>query len=111
MLKYYVYLATNGKNTEVEIDRIQRKEIYKSEIKELNELERDELLALMKFCEIRVYEDLPVIACTNDELKMAYIYWRSEGIRRRKRFVFKLNSKFKEYQKLIIDYIKTRELF
>lgn len=56
------------------------------QVKEMNE---DELKLLMLFCGIRVYEDTPVIVMNEDEMRMAYVLWRADMVKEKKREVSK----------------------
>jgi hypothetical protein len=47
------------------------------ELIELKQMNREDLLGLMVFCDIRLFNEMPVIACEDDELRMAYLAWRS----------------------------------
>ena len=69
-----------------------------NELLELSVMERKDLLGLMMVCDIRVYEGTPVLTCTEDELRMAYLSWRcfysvSERIKHKR--------KFKRYKKIM----------
>lgn len=47
------------------------------ELIELKQMHREDLLGLMVFCDIRAFNAMPVIACEDDELRLAYLAWRS----------------------------------
>lgn len=111
MLSYYVYLAKKRPIKPIDVERLTRKEISESEMLELRSMEGTDLLALMKFCGIRVYEGTPVIACTDDELKVAYVLWRSNGIKERKKTFAKWHQKFIRLQKEVIDFIRVGSIY
>jgi hypothetical protein len=46
------------------------------ELIQLKLMKHRELMGLMMFCGIRVYNEMPVIACEDNELRMAYLVWR-----------------------------------
>jgi hypothetical protein len=58
------------------------------EIQQLAEMEDSELTALLLFCGIRVFREVPLSVLSLDEKRMAYVIWRSEKILERKRELF-----------------------
>lgn len=109
MLDYYAHIARKRTVTSLDVERLMNYEISDRELNELRILPRVDLLSLMKFCDIRTYEDTPVIACTEDELRLAYIIWRSQGIKKRKKKIVQLNRQLKKVQRMLERYIKITE--
>lgn len=62
---------------------MQKRRFNPMELVELKALSRRDLLALMVFCDIRLFDDTPVAAMTDDELRKAYVVWRGLGQRER----------------------------
>lgn len=67
-----------------ELKRMETMAFDPRELKELKAMNRVELLILMKTLGIRVVEKVPVIACTDDELRSAYVIYRTDMISRKK---------------------------
>jgi hypothetical protein len=57
------------------------------EIQQLAEMEDDELTALLLFCGIRVYKEMPLSVLYPDEKRMAYLVWRFQKIIEKKKEV------------------------
>jgi hypothetical protein len=76
------------------------------ELIELKNMNTKDLRGLMCFCGIRVYEDMPVIACEDDELRMAYLVWRSYYSREKRVELNKKLAKVQKYGFKIFDEIK-----
>lgn len=53
------------------------------ELLEVKEMDEKELTYLMLFCNIRTFNDMPVEAMSEDEMRMAYVVWRAEKIKER----------------------------
>ena len=51
------------------------------ELIELKQMSRKDLKGLMAFCDITLFNDIPIIACEDDEMRVAYIAWRSRHSR------------------------------
>lgn len=111
MLDYYAYLARKKTVTQLDVERLANNEVSDRELYELRTLSRKDLMSLMKFCSIRVYEETPIVACTDDELRMAFIFWRSYEIKKRKTKIGQVNQKLKSFQRLVGQYIEVTEGF
>jgi hypothetical protein len=61
-----------------------------SEISQLSIMNKEELLGLMAFCKIRRFNDVPIIACNEDEMRLAYCVWRGDRSRRQKKIWLKV---------------------
>ena len=105
MLDYYSYLAKNQKDTPENLELLSQREVSERELLELRDMDRNTLLGLMKFCNIRVYDETPVVACTEDELKLAYVCWRSIVIKEKKEKFSSINRKINKYKKMLIQYL------
>lgn len=75
-LTYYSRMASQKIFAPGTSDELKKLEWDPNELLELKVMSRRDLLGLMMFCDIRVYEDTPVISCTEDEMRMAYLSWR-----------------------------------
>jgi hypothetical protein len=53
------------------------------ELIQLKNLDHNELLGLMMFCGIRVYDGMPLCVLEDDEMRMAYVIWRAEMIKQK----------------------------
>lgn len=106
MIKFFIYLAKNNMEEERDVDMLRKTELGVNELQVINILQREDLLALMKFCGIRTFEDTPVIVCSDEELRMAYVAWRSVSINQRKILAKKLSRKIKVIQQLFIKYMR-----
>jgi hypothetical protein len=84
MLSYYVQLTktriVNEKDRQALIDTTFRK----TELIEVQAMTRNELMLLMAFCDIRIFNDQPVISLTDNELRMAYIVWRGTFVKEKR---------------------------
>ena len=69
------------------------------ELKELREVDRERLLGLMVVTGIRIFNELPVIACDDEELRMAFFVWRlAQHVEERRKATKKLRGFFKRLQ-------------
>lgn len=57
------------------------------ELWQLKDMSERELQLLLLFCGIRVYNGVPFIVLEEDEMRMAYVVWRAERIKEKKREV------------------------
>lgn len=76
-------IRTNKFSKEKQLE-FQKKPFDPMELLKLKRLNREELLCLMVFCEIRTLNGLPVAAMSDDEIRMAFVLWRAEGQEERK---------------------------
>lgn len=74
---YYSLLGKTRVVTAKDLENFKVITFNKSELMELKMMTRPDLLALMKALGIRTYHDLPIIACEDDELRSAYLVFRS----------------------------------
>lgn len=69
----------------------QEREVFKTvgfdpeELWQLKEMNEKELRLLMVFCGIRVFNEVPLLVLEEDEMRMAYIIWRSDRVKEKKR--------------------------
>jgi hypothetical protein len=97
----YIALASVRPITEKDRKPLQRFSFDPQELKELKEMKTNELRGLMCFCGIRTFEELPVIACDDDELRMAYIVWRSYYSKEKRLVLNKKVNRFEKYMDLL----------
>lgn len=50
----------------------------------LKSMDHKELIGLMLFCGIRVYNGIPLVVMEEDEMRMAYVIWRSSKMNEEK---------------------------
>lgn len=58
-------------------DVFKQVEFQPDELLQLKEMSHQELVNLMVFCGIRTFNDVPLIVLDDDEMRMAYLVWRS----------------------------------
>lgn len=63
---------------------LQEKPLEPKELEELAALSRLELEQLLEICQIVSYNDCPVTALTDNEIRMAYCAWRGHEIETRR---------------------------
>lgn len=76
-LIYYATLPLVRRVTEKDRQVFHRLSWNAFELIELKLMNQEELRGLMMFCDIRAFNGIPVLACTDDELRLAYVAWRS----------------------------------
>lgn len=94
-----------------EIKRIteEDREVFRSlswnpqELIDLKLMERHQLLGLMMFCDIRTFNEMPIIACEDDELRTAYLIWRGALSKERRAEIFKTAEKLKKLTNATYD--------
>lgn len=59
------------------------------ELQQLKKMDERELKLLMTFCGIRVFNEMPLVALEEDEMRMAYVLWRADKIKEKNREVAK----------------------
>lgn len=79
-LQYYAYLPTVRNITKNDYKDFEDVALNPSELLDLKEMNQSELRGLMMFCGVRVFNDTPIVACTKEEMRMAYITWRSNKV-------------------------------
>jgi hypothetical protein len=83
-LKHAASIPKRRKVTQQDRDVFKTIEFDPNELLELRDMEYKELLLLMLFCGVRVFNEIPLIAMTEDEMRMAYILWRAHKIGEKK---------------------------
>lgn len=81
-------------------------EFRSSELIELKMMNRQELLQLMWTMGIRMYNDLPVIACDDDELRSAYLVVRLERMKRTRLSLAKQFGRIQHMLFAVADYVE-----
>lgn len=76
-LLYYATLPEIRRVTEEDRKFLKTVSFDKNELISLKCMKTKDLKGLMMFCDIRTYEGMPVISCTDDEMRLAYLAWRS----------------------------------
>ncbi len=56
-----------------------------NELSQLQTMNKEELLGLMAFCQIRIFNHLPILACSEDEMRLAYCVWRGDKSKKEKK--------------------------
>lgn len=106
MIRFCIHLAKTNQTEESDVRMLRSRELGKNELSTVYSLNKEELLALMKFCDIRVYEETPVIACEDWELMTAFVAWRSVDVMGRKNKAKKIGKWFREAQRLFIKFAR-----
>lgn len=106
MIQQMVIYARNNQVTPTLQDEMQKKVFHPLELLELNDMNRNELKYLMMFCDIRVVDGLPVVAMEDDELRMAYLIWRSLGQEERKAKRKNTRRKIRKVARVISHHIE-----
>lgn len=105
MILYAIEKAKLNKHTRLDQKILKELPVSPYEIMQVHHLNQKDLRLLMFFCDIRVVQDIPIIAATDNEMRMAYILWRSGGIQEKKDSKNKLLSKtfafLKDIKKII----------
>lgn len=79
MIEMMIVSVLNNSVTREKQRQLQKIPFNPLELITLRGLSREELLAVMVFCDIRTLNGLPVAAMDDEELRMAYTLWRSDG--------------------------------
>ena len=77
ILKVCAYLPAKRNVTEKDREIFDTISFDPLELIQLKEMNKEELKGLMAFCGIRMFRDTPVIACTEEEMRLAYLGWRA----------------------------------
>lgn len=75
-LYFYAALPEIRRVTDKDREELCRLSWNPQELIQLKLMSRHQLLGLMMFCGIHVVNDIPVLACEDDELRTAYLIWR-----------------------------------
>lgn len=86
-LKHYANQARNRIITDMDREVFKTIGFDPEELQQLKDMSEKELKLLMLFCGIRVYNEMPLVALEEDEMRMAYVIWRSEKVKEKKREV------------------------
>jgi hypothetical protein len=84
-LKRYAKMATEQVVTD------KNREVFKTagfdpeELVQVKEMNTKELQSLMLFCGIRAFNGVPLLVMEDDEMRMAYVVWRSQKVAERKK--------------------------
>lgn len=87
-------------------NRLQRTPMTSHEMLKLKHLGRQDLMFLMMFTDIRVFNDLPVIAMEDDEMRMAYLVWRYIGIEEEKEKSWKTRIRLRKSKRFLIKHLE-----
>lgn len=58
------------------------------ELWQLKEMKERELRLLMVFCGIRVCDGVPFVVMDEDEMRLAYVFWRADMVKEKNREVY-----------------------
>lgn len=76
------------------------------ELEQLKEMDETELKLLMIFCGIRVYNEMPLCALEEDEMRMAYVIWRADKIKEKRQEVSKKMERGIKWTERLLDLTK-----
>lgn len=88
-LNVYAKLPEKRMVTEKDWEEFETVGFDPEELLQLKEMNRKELIGLMVFCGIRVFNEVPLIVLEEDEMRMAYLVWRADKMTRKKSKVAK----------------------
>jgi hypothetical protein len=83
-LNYYIHLAEVRRVREKDRKEFETLEFDPDELLQLKMMDRKELLMLMWFCGIRAYNRVPIIVLEDNDMRLAYVIWRSERMKKKK---------------------------
>lgn len=83
-LKYFAHMALEDKRCKKDYNQFKTLGFDPDELLQLKEMNKKELIGLMMFCGIRVYNGVPLIVMRDDEMRMAYLAWRAMMIEEKK---------------------------
>lgn len=83
-LKRYVDLWKRNLVTDEDRDDFKTIGFDPEELLQLKDMNTKELTGLMCFCGIRVFNGVPLIVLTEDEMREAYLVWRADKINSKK---------------------------
>jgi hypothetical protein len=78
-LFYYSNLASQKRVLPKEQLKLLSMPFDPKEMVQLKLMNTEQLDGLMAFCQIRVFNDVPITACTDDEKRLAFCVFRSAG--------------------------------
>ena len=84
-------------------ETLRTKPLSPEELEDLAALSREELENLMAICQITTYNDCPIVALTDNEIRMAYCAWRGHEINRLREPA----KKATRYLKRIMEVVKS----
>lgn len=76
-LKKIIIVGTNGRSYEA-MELLKAKPLEENVFEELNDLTEHELDRLLRICDVRFYNELPIDALTANEKRMAYCVWKAD---------------------------------
>lgn len=82
---------------------LQNKTLCPEELEELAQLDRESLENLMHICRITAFNGCPVVALTDNEIRMAYCVWRGYEINERRAPLKLASARIKS----LTDFLKT----
>ncbi len=75
-LFFYAKLPSLRRVTSKDYKAFQTMFFEPTELTQLKLMNREELLGLMAFAGIRVMNEIPIIACSEDQMRLAFCVWR-----------------------------------
>jgi hypothetical protein len=105
-LNYYATLPAIRRVTREDRTGFHRMTWDPYELIELKQMDREDLIGLMVFCDIRAFNEVPVIACQDDELRLAYLAWRSMLSKECRMMVSGRAGQIEEFFKSVLEGIK-----
>jgi hypothetical protein len=73
-----------GRATEKDRESFETMDFEPDELLQIKMMNRKELLKLMWFCGIRAFNDVPIIVLPDNDMRMAYVVWRAERIKKKR---------------------------
>lgn len=80
-LKRYAAIGWSKHTQPMNIEAFKTLNFDPQEVMQLKEMDRKELMGLMLFCGVHVFNEVPLVVMEEDEMRMAYLGWRLLRIR------------------------------
>lgn len=83
-LNLYIRMVEVRRVTEKDREAFETMDFDPVELLQIKIMNRKELLKLMWFCGIRAFNDVPIIVLEDNDMRMAYVVWRAERIKKKR---------------------------
>ena len=100
-LKEVARLALDSNELIQDYRVFEKEDFDPNELQQLKEMNERELPGLMIYCGIRVYEGVPLCVMEEDEMRMAYVIWRADIVKKKKERLKKLGKRGLEWNEYL----------
>lgn len=83
-LHLYIRMVEVRRVTEKDRKSFETMDFDPEELLQIKMMNRKDLLKLMWFCGIRAFNDVPIIVLEENDMRMAYVVWRAERIKKKR---------------------------